>query len=522
MARGDASGRRSGSGQGRIGRIGRIGWIGWIGWIGRIGPLALAALVALVAPAVTTLPPLVASALARESGHVLVVHAPHGADPRYARMRLQYSAIEAVWRGAGVAFVGLVPGAPPEVMGALPPGLSPRSLARAAPPAAGFGTRLVAASGRIVHAADAEVPRAVLLALVEMGGGAGDAGAGSAPPSPVGTSGARANDTIRASDQAPANQRSVAAGAPSADDPLPLAGPHPARRPAVGERDVAAARAMPVPPAPPVPPVPPASGARTALDWDSARRAEGGTPSEATGTATVGTVPNDAASGARTALARPDAGHAPASGDDAMKASRPAIPGTGGTGPARRAVHAVGPAPVAPPRDDARPAAPARRRAAWNLWSGAGSTPPARIDAGGPAVSTAAHAATGTEAASARTAFAGTQPTGSVPPTPTAVAPSVPLDALDPAIPPAAIARARAEVVADRLAEARRHDGFESALMDAALPVGVQARMRFREPPSRALLGVDAGLALLVTGSCGAAVPPPPAPRRRSWFGLGG
>lgn len=89
------------------------------------------------------------------------------------------------------------------------------------------------------------------------------------------------------------------------------------------------------------------------------------------------------------------------------------------------------------------------------------------------------------------------------PPDPAPLAATVPVGTLE---------RVR-QRLRDKRLEGAKDNGFEEAGFDAALPLSVQARMRFAGKPS--LTGPDLGLALLVTRSCGAAQPPPP---KRGWF----
>lgn len=347
-----------------------------------------------------------------EATHILAVHAPNATDPRLRRMVLEFSAIEAVWREAGVVFVGVAAGVPVETMGTLPAGLTAASVARADPPAGGFGVRLIAASGRVVHAADAEVPRAVLLAQASLANGAGS------PSSAVAAVAGDAGAPIE----------------PPIEPPiLPRIGPAPALRPlAVGA--AAANAAAPI-------------AAPTALDWS---------PRDGRATPEVETAP------VPLAAASPPA--------DPLLSDR-GDEGGEGEGTVERAVGGSVEPPVHVP-------APARetRRDAWSLWSGA------------PRAATVERVAA---------------PPSGLP---------EPGEALAPALPREVVERVRAMAIEGRLAEARRHDGFEAGVLDAALPLGVQARMRFEAKPS--IAGPDLGLALLVTGSCGAAVP-----ERRSWRG---
>lgn len=395
------------------------------------------------------MPLLAVSGAAAEPTHALAVHAPSPTDPRYRRMVLQYTAIEALWREAGVTFVGLPAGGPPEVMGALPSGLSTASVARAAPPGGGFGVRLIAASGRLVHSADAEVPRAVLLALVDLGGGAPPPPrTAAAAPSPLDASPSLAAPPPRAATPAPLPER----GPPVAHRPAPLAGP---------ERTDA-----PLPPSPETAPPEP-----TALDWEDepARSAAAAPP--ATEPASVwGATPSEPAPASAAAPAR--------------RVGPVSLP------PDRSVARAAdASSPVPPP-----PSAPAPpSRGAWSLWSGAAE----------PAVAepTPVAAATGGRAV-----------TDGLPPLDPA-----PTGALAARLPAEVVDRAREAAIEGHLARARAHDGFEAGALDAALPLETRARMRFARPPS--IHGPDLGLALLVTGSCGAAVSERPA--RRGLFGWG-
>ena len=351
----------------------------------------------------------IAPARATEATHVLVVGAPTVADPRYRRMLLQFSAIEAVWRKAGVAFVGAAGGVPSDVMGALPPGISAASAAHAVPRDGRFAVRLLTASGRIAHASDAEVPRAVLLALVDVG-----------------------DRSARVVPAAPASHAVT----------LPRFAPPPAWRPAP---PASVAVAEPVPEESP-----------TTLDWAEPEAPVAATPP-------------------------PEREPGPALAARAPAASPPPrielAPHDGATAGAVAA--------VAPVEEDAATASAAP--SAWRMWRMSGD--------GGEAVTDA-------------------EPARPLDPVPTGALPS-PSAGLSAALPEAVVARVRDEAIDRRFAEARRHDGFEVNMVPPDLPLAAQVAMRFAQPPSAALDGPDLGLALLVTGSCGAATP---EPRRRSFF----
>ena len=432
--------------------------------------MALAFALAFVAPLA---PPHGGAALAagitEARGHALVVHSPSPSDPRYARMRMEFAAIEMVWRDAGVAFVGLAGGAP-ETMGALPDGLSIAALRRTAPGDGTFGVRLVRSDGRVVHASGGEVHRAVLLGLAmaeDDGTDVAGTVARSATPASAPT----------------ARPDRVAPVAATPDIPIPTMRPlAPASqradaRPEVVPTAEAGKAANPVPavtatlplavPAPlPVPPSSATSAKQTLLDWGGEVGVD--PPTDVPEIATTEPVDRPYDTGpARAAL-----GAAPRVVGSPIAFDSP---------PARDAdpVQSVPPAASTP---DRTPVADP-----WSLWSApARKTPAERV------------VPTNEDAASA----------------PVTVAM---LDPLPPALPAETLARVREGVVVARL-EAARDNGFEEAAVGPELPLRVRAGLALADGAS--LTGPDLGLALLVTRSCGAAHPPAPVRESRwRWFG---
>ena len=455
----------------------------------RAVPLALAILAGapLAPPPFSATHAARAADLAVDAGHALVVHAPSPMDPRYARMRMEFAAIEMVWRDAGVTFVGLFPAHDPETMGLMPDGLGVAGLRRTAPAAGGFGVRLVRANGRLVHASDGEVHRAVLLGLAMEDGRSRGVASASPPltapaPSVPGESPAVTPDPVVA-----------------ATVPVPIMRPRPTAGPStVGST----ARAVPVPQsiAPAVTVLPPSVAAGpTMLDWGAPPAVT--VPSVTAGASSAATI------------------EAP---DRTIPAAEPATSAAFGPRSAPEGDRAV-PDPALPPPDAGRIAsAPIASAPAdpWGLWTGApdGSdrrqrrTPATTPGATVPSVPDGPRAVrvVGTAAPSRATAV---QP-AIAPVVVPAIAP--PFDPLPAALPPETIARVREALVAERL-EAAEDNGFDDVELGAALPMNVQARMRFAGGVS--LSGPDLGFALLVTRSCGAAQPPRATAGRWRWFG---
>ena len=464
-----------------------------------------------------------AADLAVDAMHALVVHAPSASDPRYARMRMEYAAIEMVWRDAKVTFVGLVPGGEPEVMGLVPDGLSIASLRRTAPAAGGFGVRLVRADGRVVHSSGGEVHRAVLLGLAMSGTGTSGTGASKgrtkAPPA-LSLPPARATADAATTDAPPSPPRAAPVGTASLD-PVPVptmrprvvaAAPVPIAPPASVPGGTAAAgivapatvpgtvpgtvpatvpapapvAALPLPalpaPAPPAPalPVPrdPVDAATT-LDWGT----------------DVPPGPRAVADGGEAERAAPAMQTLDPALDDrpvaALPAPLPSAPRAAGAPLAGAMAPPVDPVPAS----SMTPAAPSRAADPWSLWSG---TPVPR-SARAVVVPRSDARAQGTAEGRAPSSL------------PVVVAS---LDPLPAALPSATLGRVREALVAERL-EAAKQNGFAEVVLGAELPLRVQAGMALSDGAS--LAGPDLGLALLVTGSCGAAHPP--RPERRWWFG---
>ena len=106
---------------------------------------------------------------ADRSSYILVVFTPHYGDPRYARMRDSFTAIEALWRASGAMFVGFAPDMRPDAIGGpIPVGLTPEALSRARK-AGDFQVLLLSRGYRVLHSSTGEVHRAVLLAEMDVG-----------------------------------------------------------------------------------------------------------------------------------------------------------------------------------------------------------------------------------------------------------------------------------------------------------------------------------------------------------------
>ena len=413
--------------------------------------------------------PAVAADLAEDRGHALVVHAPSPTDPRYARMRIEFAAIEVVWRDAGVSFVGLPAGLDPEIMGELPDGLSIAALRRTAPADGGFAVRLVRADGRLVHSSSGEVHRAVLLGIAMDSDGerevrpARSIASLDAAPSPLDPS------------RPQARVREGTAVSP----PVPV----PTMRPrAAGETGVAGTGAAPVASdAPTIAPAPapvavstltPAGLAETTLDW-GARADPRDDRARVAGTETGPEAPPISST-------EPPSGGARS--DDPPSTDRSPL------GLAHSGTAAPAPAPTLAPKPARTPRAAAPSDP-WSLWSGSAKalarpSPPDEPD----------------------------RPADPSSPAPHVVAAFDPLPA---ALPDETLSRVREAMIARRL-EAAKENGFETALIAPELPLAVRANMALADGAS--LSGPDLGLALLVTRSCGAAHPVR-SERRGWWFG---
>ena len=204
------------------------------------------------------LPPAANGYAEDRAAYILVVFTPSYADPRYVRMRDGFLAIEALWRASGASFVGFAPGRPPQAIGGgIPADMTPEGLSRVRD-GGDFQVVLLSRAWRVLHSSSGEVPRAVLLAEIDVGTGPTTRTAEPRAAFPVAARQARG-----ASGVAP---RRFAALPP--DGPIPLARPTAvaATNVAGGPASTAAPRAhVPAPPPPPAPA--PAPAPEPALAW---------------------------------------------------------------------------------------------------------------------------------------------------------------------------------------------------------------------------------------------------------------
>ena len=541
--------------------------------------VALGTLVLAATPLVTTLALLPSPTEAAErEAYVLVVFTPSFADPRYRSMRDSFTAIEALWRASGAMFVGFAAnGETDAIGGALPDGMSPRSLEHARTEGE-FQVLLLSRGWRVLHSSTGEVHRAVLLAEMEM---ADDRPAAvSAEHQGAGASGSRIASAPRAV-------------------PVPLMRPEPSAIAAVpSASDARETR-----------PSRPSLGSLRERSTDErhdkkrfAGAADGETPRRV-GTQSVRVVgtgdaaasepssvapvarqefPNTVLSEPRTPEAKRDPWAKWLGRDepeDAAQTAPPTVP------PDPIETAAVDPlAPVEPfdartadrasvdlaPIGRGRPSEGKQTIRGASLGSGLGSgLGQAAPDAGTSQAYKVAASLGGADwrlklhnasEFEGRTRPEEVAPTDKIVPTnevefgrtgtesavpvpstaprrdpplasPRDVASFAPIAlppssfALEAELPPSAIERAKSGALEARFAAARRVDGFEAGQLDPALPLGTVAKMRFEHgPPLDTLDRLSIGPMLLVTGSCGALppyvegeryVPPPP---KRGFF----